>query len=168
MGNESICLGLLESDLIQIANENEDIFKKLSSKRILVLGGTGFIGSWLSKSLCYSINSGGASHLTIASRNTSRSEVDYSEISVKPDFISFDITTDSVQKLDNFDVVINCATPSTAAGGSADTSNLYKTIVEGTTRLVNDLAAMKKQVRLVNLSSGAVTSLLRDESFVSK
>jgi nucleoside-diphosphate-sugar epimerase len=164
MENNSISLGLLESDLIQIATENQDVLRQLNGKNILVLGGTGFVGSWLAKSLSYFINNGGTTHLAIASRNASRSEVFYKELSKKPEFIDLDISADSVQELNDFDVVINCATPSTAAGGTNDVSKLYKTIVDGTERLVTDMTATEKQIRLVNLSSGAVTCLLQEES----
>jgi dTDP-glucose 4,6-dehydratase len=121
------------------------------------------VGAWLSKSLAYFMNEGGACALTIASRSASSHAVIYEKLTLKPSFIDMDITQVSKFPLSDFDVVVNCATPSTAAGGANNVSQLYKTITEGSTELVNSLTKEDNLVRLVNLSSGAVTMLQSEE-----
>ena len=156
-------MGLLQSDLNQILEENSDSLKVLNGKRILIVGGTGFVGAWLSKSLSYYMNEGGTCALTIASRSASSHTDVYDKLTLKPSFVDLDITRPSMFPLTDFDVVVNCATPSTAAGGANNVSQLYKVMTEGSTKLVNSLIREDNRVRLVNLSSGAVKMLQSEE-----
>ena len=50
---ESLKYGLLESDLQQILIDHERDFKEFSNFEVLIIGGTGFLGSWLLKSFLY-------------------------------------------------------------------------------------------------------------------
>ncbi len=158
-----LTLGLLQSDLNQILEENSDSLKELNGKKILILGGTGFVGAWVSKSLAYFMNEGGTCALTIASRSALSHINVYEKLKLKPSFIDMDITKVSMFPLTDFDAVINCATPSTAAGGANNVSQLYTTITEGSKQLVISLTKQDNRVRLVNLSSGAVTMLQSKE-----
>lgn len=155
--------GLLRSDLDQILNENREYLDTLSDKKILILGGTGFIGSWLSKSLVHYMDSGGRCALTIASRNAKLGKPIYSQSRGNLSLVNFDILKNQIQNIGDFDLIINCATPTTAATGNSDAQLLYRTITEGTNNLLNSLSTSSKLIRFVNLSSGAVRVLEQNE-----
>jgi nucleoside-diphosphate-sugar epimerase len=159
----SLKLGLLRSDLDQILEENSGEFATLSKKKILILGGTGFVGSWLSKSIIHFISNGGVCEITIAARNLDTAHSVYSESDVKPILVSLDIVRDSIANIEQYDLIINCATPSTVTIQSSDIKDLYTTITEGTRNLVKQLSSIDKNIRVLNLSSGAVTVLNEKE-----
>ena len=156
-------LGLLESDLVQTIQENSESLNDLRGKNILILGGTGFVGSWLSKTITYFINEGGTCDLTIAARNTSLHKESYSELPLMPRFMDVDILSLSGLNISDYDLVINCATPTTSTGGSSNAAQLYRTLTEGSLSMVKSFTNRDVPTRLVNLSSGAVSSLSKTE-----
>ena len=151
--------GLLANDLNQILIENSSEFNSLEGKKILILGGTGFVGSWLSKAIVNYNSNGGFCDLTIASRNINSVKDIYIDIKTRPRTISLDISRDLIDNICQYDLVINCATASSVKIGSEHVDHLYRTITEGSRNLVDSLSLCDNKLRFVNISSGAVTAL---------
>jgi dTDP-glucose 4,6-dehydratase len=151
--------GLLENDLDQILIENSSEFKSLERKKVLILGGTGFIGSWISKAIVNYNSKGGSCELTIASRNVSSVKNVFIDIKTRPKTLSLDISRDAIEDICQYDLVINCATPSSVKIGSENVDQLYRTITDGSRNLIESLSNCDNKLRFVNISSGAVTAL---------
>jgi len=59
-----------ESDLIEILQHSRENLNALSGSKVLIVGGTGFVGSWLATALIYAKKMGYADlELTIGARN---------------------------------------------------------------------------------------------------
>jgi dTDP-glucose 4,6-dehydratase len=128
----------------------------LANKRLLITGGTGFIGKWLLSSILYSNELLNLKiEIYVISRNPDLfikkfpELVKYSNIHIiKGNILCFDYTL-----LPSFDYVIHAATDITEMSSSQD---YLKIGYEGTQRLFDHLENSKNEVSVLYLSSGAV------------
>jgi nucleoside-diphosphate-sugar epimerase len=130
----------------------------LKGLRILLTGGTGFLGKWLlhtfiqlRKSLDLS------STMTVLSRDPSRFLDSCPEFVDQPglDFIAGDVRSFTLPAGRTFDFVIHGATAASAKLDQDDPEEMYSVITEGTRNLL-EFARRSEARRLLYISSGAV------------
>lgn len=145
---------LPEGDLEDILAASEDAFAGLSDAHVLLTGGTGFVGSWLTESFLWANRRMAlGARLSLLTRDPAnvaprfaRAAAAGALVLVKGDTRTFDLA-------DRADVVINAATP--RAGQTSDAAELVDAIVAGT-RNVLRVAAQSGGIPVLFTSSGAV------------
>ncbi len=133
--------------------------KKMYKKKVLILGGTGFIGKWFLESFVlinnkYSLNS----ELVVLSRSPDfflklyPHLKNYSSIS----FIKGDIRDFKLRPSTSFDLIIHAATETNGILEKSNPNEMYSVIVKGTKHLINEIHKNNKSAKLLYISSGAV------------
>lgn len=151
-------LGLSHRDLSEICFRFKSEMDLLSDSKILVLGGTGFVGRWLLASLMYAQLGGSNAEITVISRKKADDFPEFSKAK-KVNWITHDLSAGYNLELEDYTHVINGATPSTKKSGSGDPIYVFNTIVNGSKSILNALKNQVRAPRYINLSSGAVTKL---------
>jgi nucleoside-diphosphate-sugar epimerase len=150
-------LDMMSQDLKAIFDQLSSDWPALREKRILMTGGTGFIGRWMLEALRYAdLHLGLDVKVTVLTRDPASFAVKCPHLASHPafDFIPGDIS----QSLDadgEFSHVIHAATDASADLNLNDPRRMFDTVVTGT-RNALDFAIMKKVDRFFYLSSGAV------------
>jgi dTDP-glucose 4,6-dehydratase len=129
---------------------SEEFLRDLDGARILVTGGTGFLGGWITATLIHAQSRMGLStELVVISRRLS------AELLGRPSVIHHATDIRSMPNIGHFDFAIHAATSSSAPKGTVDANpiELGRTATEGTRAL---LAVIPRDCRLLYLSSGAV------------
>lgn len=142
-------------------NSSIAIWPKLENSRVLVLGGTGFIGKWLVASLGFAQLAGHSINLTIISRDPKAHFKDFSADGFKTSWIESDVSKPLHLDLRNFSHVINAATPSSAKTGAISPRYVYDSIVHGNSSILS--SPHNPEFRYIFLSSGAVSQLEKSE-----
>ena len=141
-----------KQDLEEICSKNSHFFKKLSGMRVLITGGTGFIGNWLVTALLES------NHLLdsdISITTISRSRPRYvNDKSSRVSWVEFDLSKGFPEIDGQYDAVFLLANPVNAA----KTSMFYTKIARAQTAIARKVVqlAANQSVRIVHTSSGAV------------
>lgn len=147
---------LSRMDLDEILRHGEPSFRVLQGQRILITGGTGFFGKWLTQGLLEADRqlSLGLS-LTLLSRDPQRamSEMPWIQDN-RVRMIRGDVGNFSVEN-QNFDSVIHGAVSASAQLNSEDPDTMLKTNVQGTLHLL-EVAEKTGAKRVLLTSSGAV------------
>jgi dTDP-glucose 4,6-dehydratase len=152
---------LLMTDLNEVIEENAVHFKNLNSKRILLLGGTGFVGKWLLASLLHARTEMSLDfEIVVVTRDSERTRKllnlnHESEVL----FHDHDLSVGTLQFPDKFDVLVHGATPSVPSTGSFNETNVRETSINATRCVIG---ASTLGSRILNLSSGAVFGSLRN------
>lgn len=147
---------LPEKDLQQILARTRNLWPKVAGKNILLTGGTGFFGKWITGSFIY-VNR--KLHLDaklyVLSRQPEKFLLTYPEFDdhavtyIKGDITNFEFTYEKL------DFIINAAADTNNALNGENSALIFDTIVEGT-RHVLELAKDKKVESVLLTSSGAV------------
>jgi dTDP-glucose 4,6-dehydratase len=149
-------LELPKSDLEEIAYRLENIWCELRNSTILILGGTGFVGTWITSSLIFANKNFGLNLKLIILTRSSKMAIlknTYMKSSIVR-IIQHDLTSEIGKKIDiDFDFFIHGATDSTFINSNFianPQSSIY-----GARFILNNVNP-NKLVRGIHLSSGAV------------
>jgi nucleoside-diphosphate-sugar epimerase len=151
---------LLDRDLKGVLESAGDDLRELGNARVLITGGTGFIGTWMIETyLAASEAFGLRGELSVLSREPAAFTEEYPLLANHPRLrlVRGDVRA-LPGDLGTFDVIIHAATPASAQVND-DTPNLMlDTIVTGM-RSVVDLAEASGPIPFLFTSSGAVYGL---------
>jgi nucleoside-diphosphate-sugar epimerase len=146
----------LDSDLASIQVAQQIDWKQLHNARLLLTGGTGFIGRWLLEALQQANDRLALNlHITVPSRqpNIFRQRAGHLLVNGKLDLLPLDI---AVSRLNgDFTHIIHAATDASAALNDEAPLTVFRTIVRGTEHVL-ELAASQPGTKVLFLSSGAV------------
>jgi nucleoside-diphosphate-sugar epimerase len=142
------------SELGDVVSRSRTDLEELRGARILVTGGTGFVGTWLLKSLEHANRELGLDlTLTLITRNVMDFSKKQPSLADWVKTIECDIV--SVGVLEPYDFVIHGATPASATLNDEDPATMRRAIVGGMQSLLDGLEA-SGAVPLLFTSSGAV------------
>jgi len=146
----------LGHDLEEILSVSEIDLRSIVNKSVLMTGGTGFIGSWLTESwdhACRQLR--GKGRLTIVSRDPAAFVSEHSLDSGRVEFISGDVRSFKVAQGTNFDLVVHAATPARATLNNNRPAEMLDIILGGQENLLRQVTNGTSP-RLLFTSSGAV------------
>jgi len=147
----------MQADLEYILNHTGNIFKGLNGKKILLTGGTGFLGKWILESFLFAIREGSLDiKLYILSRNPEAFNIHFPHLFTPPFFtyLKGDVTDFKFPEL-NFDYIIHAATEASARLNHEQPLVMFDSIINGT-RNVLEFARERNVKRILYISSGAV------------
>ncbi len=149
--------GLPEDDIKEIYHSCINVWPSLENSDVLVMGGTGFVGKWIVATLGYAQLMGNSLNTTVLSRKSKKEFDLFSAAQFKISWIESDVTKSFSKIHENFDFIINAATPSSVKTGAIDPTYVYESIMRGNGAVLSSKNI--RQLRYVYLSSGAVTQL---------
>ena len=138
---------ILDSDLEEIFQRTKEESNHLKNTRILILGGTGFLGSWLVESLLY-INKRNRLKLQVTAPARNPKKLAYlqdSSLTIIPHSFGSNALT---PKGESYDFVFHALTPTVETDLSP--------VLGITNKLLDEIQSWKSPPRFVHLSSGAV------------
>ena len=149
----------LMSDLDEVTTENQEFFERADNCNFLILGASGFIGSWITQSILYANEK-----LNLNLKVTAVCRVKekfYSRVSCTQksnlNLIEGDLNSMDLRSLlidESFDYILHTATSTTLKLGEPKESLLNTTIA--TRRIIEFLRGQEKKSKFIHLSSGAV------------
>jgi len=144
------------SDFAELALSRVDI-SGFRRTRVCLLGGTGFIGTWLVQSLSYlSFAQNIEIDLTIYTRHKVNASVKFQNTSFKKLSIEeFDFSQGTCD-LGMFDFFIIGATPTSIKPGINSRNFFYSPTINATSSVIDSAKRFRNFPRVLNLSSGAV------------
>lgn len=142
---------ILDEDLAAIDRQLAPHWHRLAGARILMTGGTGFIGRWMLEALA---RSGVDADVLILSRDPAAFATRAPHLAQRFGFLAGDVT-DFAPPPGRFTHIVHAATDASAALNANDPRRMFDTIVTGT-RHILDLAIERDVGRVLFLSSGAV------------
>jgi nucleoside-diphosphate-sugar epimerase len=147
-----------ESDLDEILEYSQENLNTLSKSKILILGGTGFVGSWLATALIYAKKMGYVDlELTIGARNIGSSSCKISlEANNLYKIVNLDFETIPTVSQSKFTHLVHSATPSSPLTGGLDAQNVQRVALNASQYLLEIAAMQTSPPVLMHLSSGAV------------
>ena len=154
---EKLYFGLPLQDLTEIYQSSSNVWQNMVNADVLVMGGTGFVGKWLTASLGYAIDQGKSISITVISRYPKNKYGVFNSASFKSDWLQYDLSKEQRIDFSKFTHIVNAATPSSALTGAVDPQYVFDSINRGN-QLVLD-SPINPQLRYLYLSSGAVTAL---------
>lgn len=143
-----------ENDLGEIIDYADESLRSLDGAKILILGGTGFVGKWLLSTLDFAkraLNVRCELHVVTRFSQKAKEELGFSDI----ELIEHDLSR-SVLKLPNADYYIHAATPSVPSRGSGNPRQVANATLNGTLSIFGAVSESKNTKGILYLSSGAV------------
>lgn len=147
----------LRSDLDHVLAHTAPLWSELSGKRVLVTGGTGFVGSWLLESFVWArrtLDLDAEALVLTRSPEAFRSKAPHLASHPGVRLLRGDVRTFGFPD-DRCDHVIHAASDASRGRTAADYRQTIDTIVSGTRRVL-DLATKHHARKLLFVSSGAV------------
>jgi nucleoside-diphosphate-sugar epimerase len=146
----------LSDDLDQILNETEPSLRKIANQSVLLTGGTGFIGTWLTKSWSHAAkNWASTGRLVIVSRDPQAFARQHGALSDKVTFVRGDIRSIDLRNTGQFDLVVHAATPARATINSNSPDEMLSIILDGQRNVIEQVSGSGRP-RVLFTSSGAV------------
>jgi nucleoside-diphosphate-sugar epimerase len=148
---------LLASDLDEIL-QTVDSFEKFRDSRILILGGTGFVGTWIISALLhanevFSLNL--SIHVITRDLVNARSKLLF-KINDPVSLIEFNLKQPTYLLDNSFDFYIHAATPSLVTTGSADGNSVSSASFGGANLISENISKFSNSPSVLHTSSGAV------------
>jgi len=140
-------------DLYEILEHSELDLQKLLAKDVVILGASGFVGTWLSEALGLARREYGASTRLILANRVVTAEQSRLVAAKIAEVIPVDIRKNCPEIPDGAYVFFG-ANPARALMNNEDSKMMYETIVQGAKSLLNALD--HRSCKITNLSSGAV------------
>lgn len=150
--------GLFSYELNNVIRSCIDSLKSLDGARVLIYGGTGFIGRWITSSLIHaSIEMKLDLDIEIVTRDTAKAKsVIGQDFSAGITFKQLDLSSETHSIDAPFDVAIHGATSSVPQTGSRDSIAVHNASINATNSILNAAEKFMNVPRVINLSSGAV------------
>jgi nucleoside-diphosphate-sugar epimerase len=150
--------GLGIADLDEILVTVGETWKELLNSRIIVFGGTGFVGTWLVSTLLHAneaLNLG--LELVVPTRNVTAAKHKLRVKSHDPiTLLEEDIRSANPFTFGSADFYVHAATPSVLTTGSADSALVEDATVGGTRKILSHIAKYPTNPTFLHTSSGAV------------
>lgn len=149
---------LAHSDLDEIVSGVGPDWNKFADSHLVILGGTGFVGSWLVSSLLHANRSLDLGlHLTVPTRNVNAAYTKLNLDEEDPiDLVEADIRSFSPSNFGRADYYLHAATPSVRATGSGDQSLVTDATLEGANRLLSYISTSNSLPSFLHTSSGII------------
>lgn len=146
----------LNNDIDSILAASEIRWSELSNGRLLLTGGTGFIGRWLLEALQQANDRLALNlHITVPSRqpDTFRQRAGHLLANGKLTLIPLDLNAEKLNG--DFTHIVHAATDASATLNEEQPLKVFQTIVHSTDQIL-ELAASQPGVKVLFLSSGAI------------
>jgi dTDP-glucose 4,6-dehydratase len=144
-------------DLDFVLSQTRDIWSRFSGARLLITGGTGFIGSWLVQSMQHANDSLGCNlELAVLTRNPEHARTQQPQVFARADtkIVRADVSQ-PMPALGRIDLCIHAATDVGDPCKAGTPLQQFDSIVGGTRRVL-DAALSGGVTRFLLLSSGAI------------
>jgi nucleoside-diphosphate-sugar epimerase len=150
--------GLSISDLNLIVQNEYVPWRKFENSKILIYGGTGFIGSWLTTALKYANSKLGLNiEVSIVTRDARAAQVKFGSIvSNGIQFIEHDFAFGPLNDFFQADYIFHGATPTRVLTGSINSVNLLNASINAASHAIRCKSSRFEVPMVVHLSSGAV------------
>lgn len=150
--------GLFESDLNDVLIGVGETWARFSGAKIVIFGGTGFVGTWLVAALLHANQQLKLGiDLTIASRNVKKALEKLNLYQGDPvTFIELDLRSDKPFDFGSADYYVHAATPSVSTTGSSDIELVTATTVGGARNILSHIQRHPSNPSFLHTSSGAV------------
>jgi len=148
---------LLASDLDEIL-QTVDSFEKFRDSRILILGGTGFVGTWIISAFLHAnevFNLNLSIHVITRDLASARSKLLF-KIDDPVSLIEFNLKEPAYLLDNSFDFYIHAATPSLVATGSAEEDSVSSASFGGSNLISENIFKFRNSPSVLHTSSGAV------------
>ena len=143
-----------ENDLAEIVVHSKNSLLELEGSKIVILGGTGFIGKWLLSTLNFAKEVLNLRYdVCVVTRSTDRAKREFRKSKIE--FIQHDLSQ-SLLDLPYADFYIHAATPSVPSRGSKDPFLVANSTLNGSISIFNAVVKSKSTRSILYLSSGAV------------
>lgn len=149
---------LSKSDLSDILDHSQHVFQNLVNSKILIVGGTGFVGTWLVSTLLYANEAFQLNlQLTVVTRNESLANErlmggDYPALRI----VEIDLKQNGQEIEEEFTHLIHAATPSSPHTGGLDANYVTDVSLNGAAFLLKKAKSQKFVPTMLHVSSGAV------------
>ena len=141
-------------DLAEIADDSQMDLLKLDGAKILILGGTGFVGKWLVSALLTAKQDFGLKYeISIVTRFPQKSKNFFGVSGIS--FIEHDLSTGTLD-LPISDYYVHGSTPSVPSTGSMNFQNVASSTLNGTISITKAIMKNPAAKSVTFLSSGAV------------
>jgi dTDP-glucose 4,6-dehydratase len=160
---------IVAADVDAVVARGEDDFRRLAGRRILLTGGTGFVGSWLLETLTAAVDQLGLDATALVlSRRPDLFERKHPHLAAHPAvrLVKADVRSvpaDVVGSIGTVDMIVHGASASAAAGDALSPFDVIDTIVDGMRSMLR-VAAGSGRVPFLLLSSGAVYGARGDQA----
>ena len=146
----------VSKDLEQILSETEASLRTITNQSVLLTGGTGFVGTWLTQSWSFGARRfGSKGRLVILSRDPEKFVRLHGPFPDHVSFIQGDIRSLKLTGQGAFDLVVHAATPARATINKDSPSEMLSIILDGQRNLIEQVSKNHRP-RVLFTSSGAV------------
>jgi dTDP-glucose 4,6-dehydratase len=147
---------MLENDLKECLQVSKSRLLELTNSNVLILGASGFVGTWLSNVLALSnLEFGTNIRLTLLSRNPNQI-VNSMYVNKNIVFQPLDLRNTVNPEIDSFDYGFHLATPSVPKTGGLDGDAVYSTSIAAAKLLIEKAKKIGNQPSVLHASSGGV------------
>ena len=154
---------MLENDLRECIEVSKVRLLEMSDSNVLILGASGFVGTWLSNVFALSnLELGTNIRLTLASRNPQRA-VKPAYVNKNMVFHSLDLRNMDNSEIETFDYGFHLATPSVPKTGGLDGDAVYSTSVAAAKLLIDHAKRNGNEPSILHASSGGVYNSSRSK-----
>ena len=149
---------VIREDLETITATARGELQRIVNSHVVLTGASGFIGKWLTLSFLHARQEfGGSGEIILNCRNSAPLQelLRESKFDGGYQILECDVRSFPEEVIQDGTLLVHAATPARATLNSENPLEMFDIIIEGQKRLLQ-LAAMKKSVRFLFLSSGAV------------